>query len=174
MPNATTANAPQRTPVRTIIIDPYPLSRFGLTALIERHAGFEVVRTFASPRSLARAPKVDLVVLQTDGVTVDHGGLRTPIVEVRLSDTPQHILAAIRSRLEIRVRTTPRPDGPLSAREVEVIGLVAAGLTDYEIADALYLSVRTVRSHLDRIRAKTGMRRRADLTRWHLQERSKE
>ena len=37
--------------------------------------------------------------------------------------------------------------------------------TDADIAGQLYISIRTVRSHLDRIRDKTGCRRRADLTR---------
>jgi predicted ATPase/DNA-binding CsgD family transcriptional regulator len=53
----------------------------------------------------------------------------------------------------------------LSARERELVTLVARGRTDAQIASQLYISVRTVRSHLDRIRDKTGSRRRADLTR---------
>jgi predicted ATPase/DNA-binding CsgD family transcriptional regulator len=53
----------------------------------------------------------------------------------------------------------------LSARERELVALVAHGRTDAQIAAQLYISVRTVRSHLDRIRDKTGCRRRADLTR---------
>jgi non-specific serine/threonine protein kinase len=55
--------------------------------------------------------------------------------------------------------------GHLSARERELITLVAQGLTDARIAAQLCISVRTVRSHLDRIRDKTGCRRRTDLTR---------
>ncbi len=53
----------------------------------------------------------------------------------------------------------------LSDREREILALVAAGERDADIADQLFISVRTVRSHLDRIRDKTGRRRRADLTR---------
>ena len=53
----------------------------------------------------------------------------------------------------------------LSAREQELVTLVAQGLTDAQIAARLFISARTVGSHLDRIRAKTGCRRRADLTR---------
>ena len=53
----------------------------------------------------------------------------------------------------------------LSVRERELVRLVAQGRTDAQIAAELYISVRTVRSHLDRIRDKTGARRRADLTR---------
>jgi len=69
--------------------------------------------------------------------------------------------------------TTPAPQVPaaeagaakLSAREKELVILVAQGATDARIAAQLYISVRTVSSHLDRIRDKTGCRRRADLTR---------
>jgi predicted ATPase/DNA-binding CsgD family transcriptional regulator len=53
----------------------------------------------------------------------------------------------------------------LSTRERELVVLVAQGRTDAEIAAQLFISVRTVGSHLDRIRDKTGCRRRADLTR---------
>jgi DNA-binding CsgD family transcriptional regulator len=55
--------------------------------------------------------------------------------------------------------------GALSARERELVTLVAQGATNAQIAAALHISVRTVSSHLDRIRDKTGARRRADLTR---------
>jgi len=55
--------------------------------------------------------------------------------------------------------------GQLSARERELVTLVAQGATDAQIAAQLYISRRTVSSHLDRIRDKTGCRRRADLTR---------
>ena len=58
----------------------------------------------------------------------------------------------------------PAP-GKLSARERELVTLVAQGRTNAQIAGQLYISVRTVGSHLDRIRDKTGCRRRADLTR---------
>jgi predicted ATPase/DNA-binding CsgD family transcriptional regulator len=58
----------------------------------------------------------------------------------------------------------PGPEG-LSPRERELVTLVARGHTDAQIAAQLYISVRTVSSHLDRIRDKTGCRRRADLTR---------
>jgi len=57
----------------------------------------------------------------------------------------------------------------LSSREQELVSLVAKGRTDAQIAGQLYISVSTVRSHLDRIRDKTSCRRRADLTRLALQ-----
>jgi DNA-binding CsgD family transcriptional regulator len=64
----------------------------------------------------------------------------------------------------------PTPGELLSPRERELVTLVAQGRTNAEIAAQLYISVRTVTSHLDRIRDKTGYRRRADLTRLALEE----
>ena len=60
---------------------------------------------------------------------------------------------------------TTLPASNLTKRERELVTLVAEGLTDGQIAEKLFISIRTVRSHLDRIRDKTGARRRADLTR---------
>jgi DNA-binding NarL/FixJ family response regulator len=52
----------------------------------------------------------------------------------------------------------------LTKRERDVLALVAAGETDQDIADELMIAKTTVHSHLDRIRDKTGARRRAELT----------
>jgi DNA-binding CsgD family transcriptional regulator len=60
--------------------------------------------------------------------------------------------------------------GSLSARERELVSLVAQGRTDAEIAEKLFITISTVRTHLDRIRDKSGYRRRADLTRLALQQ----
>lgn len=55
----------------------------------------------------------------------------------------------------------------LTTRELEVLELVADGETDREIAEQLFISIATVRSHLDRIRDKTGARRRVQLAALH-------
>jgi DNA-binding CsgD family transcriptional regulator len=59
--------------------------------------------------------------------------------------------------------------GPLTERERDIVALLAGGATDAQIAKRLFLSVNTVRSHLDRIRDKTGARRRPELVRYALQ-----
>ena len=53
----------------------------------------------------------------------------------------------------------------LTDRERQVLTLVAEGLTDKDFGDRLFISPSTVRSHLDRIDVKTGLRRRSELTR---------
>jgi DNA-binding NarL/FixJ family response regulator len=57
----------------------------------------------------------------------------------------------------------------LSPRELEILALVASGETDRDIAKQLYIATATVYSHLERIRDKTGARRRAQLTRLYLE-----
>jgi DNA-binding NarL/FixJ family response regulator len=55
---------------------------------------------------------------------------------------------------------TSSPDG-LTARELEILALIARGMTNAEIAAQLYLSSHTVKTHVNRIFAKTGSRDRA-------------
>jgi two-component system response regulator NreC len=65
----------------------------------------------------------------------------------------------------------PEPSGPpddLSDREVEVLRLIALGNTNAEIAQELYLSVRTVESHRAHIQQKLRRTTRAELVRYAL------
>jgi DNA-binding CsgD family transcriptional regulator len=61
---------------------------------------------------------------------------------------------------------------PLSSRELEVADLVATGLTNREIAERLFISTRTVESHVDHIKAKLGFGRRARIVAWALKRAS--
>jgi DNA-binding NarL/FixJ family response regulator len=54
----------------------------------------------------------------------------------------------------------PEPPDGLTHREVEILGLMAQGLTNPEIAERLFLSNHTVKTHINRIFAKTGSRDR--------------
>jgi DNA-binding CsgD family transcriptional regulator len=54
---------------------------------------------------------------------------------------------------------------PLSQREREVAGLAAEGLPSKEIAARLFVSLRTVNNHLQRVYTKLGVSSRADLAR---------
>jgi DNA-binding NarL/FixJ family response regulator len=57
----------------------------------------------------------------------------------------------------------------LSDREVQIIELVAAGLTNQEIAQQLEISKRTVDNHISNILTKTATDNRVALVRWALQ-----
>ncbi|MGH3292946.1 MAG: helix-turn-helix domain-containing protein, partial [Trebonia sp.] len=70
--------------------------------------------------------------------------------------------------------STPKQDGGLKAltrREREVAELVADGLGNREIAERLYLSKRTVDSHVEHVFTKLGFSSRAQLTAWVLERR---
>jgi DNA-binding NarL/FixJ family response regulator len=55
---------------------------------------------------------------------------------------------------------SPDPPDGLTQREVEILGLIARGLTNGEIAERLFLSSHTIKTHINRIFAKTGSRDR--------------
>jgi DNA-binding NarL/FixJ family response regulator len=58
------------------------------------------------------------------------------------------------------------PTGGLTPSELNVLRLVAEGQTDKQISGTLFISPRTVQSHLSHIRAKTGIARRTQLACW--------
>ena len=59
--------------------------------------------------------------------------------------------------------------GVLSERELQIVELVAAGLTNQEIAEKLEISKRTVDNHISNILTKTATGNRVALVRWALQ-----
>jgi predicted ATPase/DNA-binding NarL/FixJ family response regulator len=67
--------------------------------------------------------------------------------------------------LEGRLEVSIDP-GPLSRREIQVVRVLAAGMTNREIAARLFLSERTVEGHLERIRNKLGVRSRIEVATW--------
>ncbi|MEU1709091.1 response regulator transcription factor [Streptomyces sp. NPDC005706] len=60
---------------------------------------------------------------------------------------------------------TEAPDG-LTAREAEVLVLIAEGLTNQEIARRLHVSTATVKTHINNLFAKTGLKDRAQAVRY--------
>jgi len=62
-----------------------------------------------------------------------------------------------------------QPYSVLSDRELEIVELVAAGLTNEKIADRLEISKRTVDNHVSNILNKTDTKNRVELVRWALQ-----
>jgi DNA-binding NarL/FixJ family response regulator len=56
----------------------------------------------------------------------------------------------------------------LSQRELEILELVATGLTNHDIAEKLEISKRTVDNHISNILTKTNTDNRVELVRWAL------
>ena len=82
---------------------------------------------------------------------------------------PRLMAARLVSQLvEISGRSTNSPDpalAGLTTREEEVLRLLAAGLTDREIAESLTISGRTVEAHVSSVFHELGARNRAEVAR---------
>jgi DNA-binding NarL/FixJ family response regulator len=81
-----------------------------------------------------------------------------PAVQARL-------LAAADAQAEVASPSRPLPDG-LTAREAEVLALIASGRTNAQIAQALVVSASTVKTHINNLFAKAGIRDRAQAVRY--------
>jgi DNA-binding NarL/FixJ family response regulator len=82
-----------------------------------------------------------------------------------LSPSVQRRLLERLSEPEPRPERAEAPDG-LTARETEVLVLIAEGLTNQEIARRLHVSTATVKTHINNLFAKTGLKDRAQAVRY--------
>ena len=74
-----------------------------------------------------------------------------------------------RLREELAEDEVPVPE-PLSARETEVLNLIAGGKSNREIAEILFISVRTVEAHRATILSKLDLRNTADLVKYAIEK----
>jgi DNA-binding NarL/FixJ family response regulator len=79
---------------------------------------------------------------------------------------PNAVTALIREYLEQARRGEAVPEDPLTPRELQVVKLIAEGLSSDEIAETLVISRKTVDHHRANILGKLGMRNGAELTRY--------
>ena len=79
---------------------------------------------------------------------------------------PAAIRALVRDYLDRASRGEETPEDPLTPRELEVVKLIAEGMTSDEIARELFISKKTVDRHRANVLEKLGMRNRVELTRY--------
>ncbi|MCX4757684.1 response regulator transcription factor [Kitasatospora purpeofusca] len=123
----------------------FPALRAGARGYLTKDAGGEeIARAIADVRSGAAglSPQVQLRLLER------LSGAADPAPSGEPSSAPSAVPAA------------EPPDG-LTAREAEVLGLIAEGLSNTEIARRLYVGPATVKTHINNLFAKTGVRDRA-------------
>jgi DNA-binding NarL/FixJ family response regulator len=144
--------------------------------------GIEATRAIAADRALNGVHVVILTTFDLDEYVFE--GLRAGAAGFLVKDTePPELIRAVRvvaggeallsPKITLRLisefatrsrKTRPVPGlDQLTAREREVVTLVAGGLSNEEIAGRLYLSVSTAKTHATRAMAKLGARDRSQL-----------
>lgn len=148
-----------RSPENGVVIDNDTVSR--------RHALMERVGQSWRIRDLGSRNGTYVNGVRVTGSAVVRPGDRITLGEAALriaegpSESHQNLATILPARRKL-------DEYGLTPREREVLRQVAEGHTDEQIAGNMVLSIKTVRSHLDRIRDKTGARRRPELTRFAL------
>jgi DNA-binding NarL/FixJ family response regulator len=98
---------------------------------------------------------------------IAHATRRSCVLRARRSGRPRWRSEQVQpAALTHQLSTTEPVDGQLSRREVEVVHLVMAGMTNREIAQKLFIAERTAEGHLERIRGKLGFRSRTEVAIW--------
>ncbi|GAA3867738.1 hypothetical protein GCM10022381_09010 [Leifsonia kafniensis] len=94
------------------------------------------------------------------------GDEESALMEFEAARTVFVDLGAVPAIVELDALTpaAQTPAGPLTAREIEVVRLIAAGLTNRGIAGELFLSEKTVARHISNVFAKLGLSSRAAAT----------
>ncbi|SNR25653.1 response regulator transcription factor [Actinomadura mexicana] len=165
-------------PLRVLVVDGDPLGRAAVISVLEASDEFQVVAESSDPAAavpLAERLRPDIVLL--DAAAAGHAlPLSTSSrVFVLASDDQPAVEAALRAGacghlvpgsftahdLVRGVRHASRTTLGLSAREAEVMDLIATGRSNGEIARQLFLSEKTVKNHVNRIYAKLGVGSRA-------------
>lgn len=147
--------------------------------------GIEATRLLAGPDA---ADPIAIVVITTfDLDEYVHGALKAGARGFLLKDAgPELLVQAIRSAANGDALIAPsvtarllaafahsrpaappaQPSEPLTAREEEVLARVAGGRTNAEIADELFISLSTAKTHLASLMSKLGARNRVELAMW--------
>jgi DNA-binding NarL/FixJ family response regulator len=132
-------------PLAVVVITTFDLDEYVYGALRAGARGF--LLKDAGPDLLAQAVRS----------AADGEALIAPSVTVRLLQAFADVPAG---------RPAAQPIAPVTAREEEVLVAVARGLTNLEIADALHISLSTVKTHLASLMAKLGARNRVEIAMW--------
>jgi DNA-binding NarL/FixJ family response regulator len=132
-------------PLVVVVITTFDLDEYVYGALRAGARGF--LLKDAGPELLVQAVRA----------AADGSALIAPSVTVRLLEAFANVPTG---------RPAAQPIDPLTAREEEVLLAVAGGLANTEIADALHISLSTVKSHLASLMGKLGARNRVEIALW--------
>jgi DNA-binding NarL/FixJ family response regulator len=135
-------------------------------AVRERHPAVQVVvlTTYADDESIVAALSAGAAGFITKDATRDDIRRALEAAAAGQAVLDPSVQAALLKAAQQGVARPAAPVAPpdgLTDREVEVLALIASGLSNQEIAERLYVAETTVKTHVNRIFAKTGSRDRA-------------
>jgi DNA-binding NarL/FixJ family response regulator len=130
-------------PMRVVVVTTYDEDENVYSALRAGACGF--LLKDAGPRLLVEAVRA----------AADGESLVSPSITARLL-----------ARFARAAATAAEPAEPLTGREIEVVRAVARGMTNAEICDALVISLSTVKTHLNGVQRKLGVRNRTEIAIW--------
>ncbi|MQA97591.1 MAG: hypothetical protein GEV11_24280 [Streptosporangiales bacterium] len=112
-----------------------------------------------------RVPKRSTPTLLVEAVRAAVAGdaLISPQITVRLL---RHLARPAPHRPAAGSSARPAPYSALTGRQIDVVGMIAAGRTNAEIAGALHLSHSTVKNYIAAIQDKLGTRNRVEIAAW--------
>jgi two-component system response regulator NreC len=138
----------------------------------------------AIPEILESSPETAVVVLTMQnepafarealrsgarGFVVKHAAGKELVQAIRaVAGGGTYINPQLGARVAAEPATTKGPPANLTERESEILALIALGYTNPEIAEKLFLSVRTVETHRANVQQKLGLTTRAELVRFAL------
>ena len=129
-----------------------------LTTYVDDTSVLEALRAGARSYLTKDADRTDIAQALRAAV----GGLTVfdPRVHATLLAATSGVAATSAAPRSAPATRPPDPPDGLTQREVEILSLIAQGLTNGEIAERLFLSNHTIKTHINRIFAKTGSRDR--------------
>jgi DNA-binding NarL/FixJ family response regulator len=134
------------------------------------HIQVLVLTTFADDQSLFPALQAGArgyLTKDASGEEIERGIKALAAGHTHLDpDVQQRLVSAVIDTAPAPVAPSPELPDELTPREAEVLKLIAAGLSNAEIAEALVVSGATVKTHVNRIFFKTGARDRAQAVRY--------
>lgn len=161
---------------RQVIADPLgpgygpvalPLGRLARLLGDAEAAGVHLRSALAASLAMGFAPATGYAHLELARAALDQGDRAAARRHLDAAGDLARRLGLAPLQAEVEAMVTPPPVGPLTPREEQVAALVAEGLSNRQIAERLYLSVRTVENHVTHILVKLGFESRARIASWH-------
>ena len=139
-------------PIPVLILTTFDLDDYVFGALEAGAAGF-----------LLKDADPEVIVCAVQQVAAGQGTLDQTLT--------RRILAEFVQRRSLQPVTVQGADGLLTTRELEILGLLAQGMSNEEIAHELVVEITTVKSHVARMLPKLGVRSRLQAVVWAYQNR---